>query len=233
LNTMYSNSAKPSENIMMAIECAPQDQAQRLYYVRSGANPDGTDIRLYDMLSFQIATQNMPDDYTGMGQLWVSYDITLCKSVSNNQLGFDLNTDHFQLVAPAVAGPAYFGTSYTLKDHSNLGCTLDGGDGIIFPPTLGAGTFLISYSVTGASTALAAITLTLVNCIKLDMWNNNTFDQRVNAGSTFTQYLHQFVVRITNFGATIVFSSGTIPGTPTFGDLIITQINGEIYQDVS
>jgi len=162
LNTMFSNSSKPSENIMMAIECAPQDQAQKLYYVRSGDNPSGTDIRMYDMLSFQIATQNMPDNYTGMGQLWVSYDITLCKSVSNNQVGYDINTDHYQLTAPAVT-TAYFGTSRTLKEGSNLGTTVTG-TVINFPITLGSGYFLVYYAATGASTALVSPTFTPTKC---------------------------------------------------------------------
>lgn len=226
LSSMFSNSAKPSENIMHAVECAPTDVAQKLYYVRSGDVPSGSDIRLYDMLSFQLMTQNMPADYTGMGQLWVSYDITFCKSIQNNQLGFAINTDKYILVAPAVT-TAYFGTSRTLAEDSNLGTTVTGTK-ISFPVNLESGYYLIIYTAIGASTACVSPAAALVNCTQISAWNNNTATSANSAG-TQTTYVLGLIVRIDARDATITFSMGTLPATPTFGDLIITQINGDIF----
>lgn len=227
LGTMFSNSGKPSENIMHAIECAPAEQAQKLYYVRSGDHPEGTDIRMYDIGSFQLATQNMPADYTGMGQLWVSYDITLCKSVQNNQLGFDLNTDKYILTAPAVT-TAYFGTSRALAEHSNLGTTVNGTT-ISFPPTLSSGYYLIIWAVYGDSTAVVSPTVATTNCTSVSAWNNDTATTVSNSGSTSTRLISGRIVRLDARDANLVFSVGTLPANATFGDLLITQINGEIF----
>lgn len=232
LSTMFSNSGRPSDNIGHAVECAPTDTPNKLYYVRSGDNPSGTDLRLYDMLSFQIGVKGCPGDpgVDHIGQLWVTYDVTFFKSVQNNQLGFDLNTDAYILVAPSTS--AYFGTSRTLKDGSNLGTTLavaSQGE-LAFPPTLQSGYYLLIYAVTGASTAVVAPTITSNDsCEAITVWVNDTASFRTNGGSTATSLIVMQVIKITGRDATLTFSVGTLPGTPTYGDLIITQVNGEIF----
>lgn len=230
LGSMFSNSGKPSENIMHAVECAPSDQAQKLYYVRSGDVPTGADIRLYDMASFQLATQNMPAVYTGMGQLWVTYDVTFCKSVQNNQLGFNLNTDQYDIVAP-YDSTGYFGTSRTLLAHSNLGTTVTSNK-ISFPPTISSGYYMITYLAYGTSTALVTPTLTYANCTDLFFLNNQTASGFANTGSTFTGLIIVKLIRITARDATITLSGGTLPTLGTYGNLVITQVNGEIYGDL-
>jgi len=227
LGTMFSNSGKPSENIMHAIECAPTDVANKLYYVRSGDVPSGTDIRLYDMLSFQLATQKMPANYDGMGQLWVSYDVTLCKSVQNNQLGFSLNTDQYFLVAPAVT-TAYFGTSRTLRDNSNLGTTVTGTQ-IRFPVTLSSGYYLVYYHMAGSSTAVANPSLVGTNCTLIQGWSDTSLSGISNGSTTSGNFIATYIVRIDDRDAVLTYSGGTLCTSPTVGNLIITQINGEIF----
>ena len=228
LSSMFANSGKPSENIMHAVECAPTDVPNKLFYCRSGDVPSGQDIRLYDMLSLQVMTQKMPAAYTGMGQLWVSYDITFCKSIQNNQLGFDINTDKYIMVAPSQTSSKYFGTSRTLVDRSNLGTTVTDNK-ISFPPDLSSGYYLIHYSTTGASTACVSPTGTNVNCTSLQVWTNNTATAVSNTGSTVTTFILSEIVRLDDRDATITFSAGTLPASPTYGDLIITQINCEMF----
>lgn len=233
LGSMFSNSGKPSENIMHAIECAPPDQAQKIYYVRTGDNPSGTDLRLYDLGTFQLATQKMPADYDGMGQLWVTYDVTFCKSVQNNQLGFNLNTDVWEIVAPAVSGPAYFGSSdadRVLREHSNLGTTLTSSK-ITFPPTISSGYYMIYYHAAGSATAVSNPSLALVNASFVKAWADSSLDGISNSGTTSGNYIGTWIIRITDRDATVTFSSGTLPSSPTVGDLVITQVNGEIFLD--
>lgn len=226
LGSMFSNSGKPSEDIMHAIECDPKQQAQKLYYVRTGDVPSGADARLYDLGTFQIAWQG-PADYTDAGQLWVSYDITFTKSVQNNQLGYDLNTDKYKLVAPAAA--AGFGTSRTLEDGSNLGTTVTN-TVISFPPTVNSGYYLIVYQAIGDSTALTAPTWTPANCTLIAAWGPSDGDVNItNTGSTSTRYVQANIWRIDANNATITASSGTLPANPTVGDLLIQQVNGELF----
>jgi len=229
LGSMFANSGKPSENIMHAIECAPTDQAQKLYYVRSGDIKAGTDIRLYDLATFQIATYNSPADYTGMGQLWVSYDITFCKSVQNNQLGYSINTDKIQLVSPSNLAP--FGTGRNIQRYSNLGCTITN-NSIIFPPTLNSGYYLINWSVLGNSTAVAIGAWATTNCERVVAYNNDGDQGVSNGGSTSIVVVYNLVVRILREGATIVVTSAVPPTAASFGDLVITQVNGELYSDL-
>lgn len=236
LSTMFSNSGRPSDNVCHAVECAPTDTANKLYYVRSGQVPSGADIRLYDMLSLQVGVDKLPSGTSGqgIGQLWVSYDITLMKSVSNNQVGFDLNTDMYNMVAPATT--AYFGTSRTERPGSNLGMTFGdhGSQGdLSFPPTIMSGWYLIVYQVTGASTAVVAPTVTATNCSIKTAWTNTTATSVSNTGSTFTKFISVYIVEITDRDAYVTYSVGTLPTTPTFGDLVVTQVNGEIYESMS
>jgi len=227
LGSMFSNSAKPSENIMHAIECDPMQTAQKLFYVRTGDVPSGADVRLYDLGNFQIATQKMPGDYTGAGQLWVSYDVTFVKSVQNNQLGLALNTDHYILTAPTVT-TAYFGTSRELKAGSNLGtsCTATT---LSFPTTISSGYYQITYGAYGTSATTAAPTFNVTNCSLVITYNNDTASAMSGASTGDTQLIINRLVRIDDYGAEITLSGGTLPTSGTFGDLIIAQVNGEIY----
>jgi len=149
LNYMFSNSGKPSDNIMHAIECAAPDQAQKLYYVRTGAVPEGQDARLYDLGKFQIAVNNMPATYQGMGQLWVSYDITFCKSVQNNLLGYALNTDLYRISTGITNADPFgnnTGTEWTAVEGSSIGTQIINSSSVYFPSDIESGYYLVSLT---------------------------------------------------------------------------------------
>lgn len=234
LGSMFSNSAKPSENILHAIECAPTDQAQKLYYVRTGDPPEATDIRLYDLGVFQIATDKMQSNYDGLGQLWVSYDITFCKSVQNNQLGFSLNTDKY-VIGGTIAQATPLGTVQTLAEHSNLGTTIN--DTVVsFPPALSSGYYMFTYQVSGpnAATTMDAMGIGVTNCTLVQAFKNNAAtivdNTGMSAGAAVLILMVQFIVRIDSRDASVEFEgNGVLPGSPTSCDLLITQINGEIF----
>lgn len=237
LNYMFSNSGKPSENIMHAIECAPTDTAQKLYYVRSGAVPGGQDPRLYDMGTFQIAVNNMPATYSGMGQLWVSYDITFCKSQQNNLLGFGINSDLFQL-SVGITNALPFGTDefeWQGVAGSSIGCTLDS-DSIFFPEGLISGYYMISARWVGTSGAITNPTWTGINCLPVQCWQGNSNVERspVN-GSTATSASARFVVKLgttdSNTQVSIGCAAAIFPTALSTCNLSITQVNGEIYND--
>lgn len=234
LGAMFSNSGKPSENIIHAVECAPTDTASKLYYTRSGAVPENQDIRLYDMLSFQLATANMPATYSGMGQLWVTYDVTFCKSQQNNQLGFDLNTDKYifnTYTNNTPLGPT--GGILTPVDHSNLG-TIVTPTRIAFPVDLSSGYYLINIGYAGASVGVTFPSTTGTGCSKVDSWINDTSVDFVAPTSTTanTRLAYMGIWRIDSRDAAIDFATdGNLPATGGVADLLITQINGEIFDD--
>lgn len=86
MESTFSNSGKPSEDILHAIECT----SDGLYRVRSGDIHNKTDIKTYDMCLFQLAIDNMSSNYPSMGQLWVSYDISFYNPVQNNRSKYNL-----------------------------------------------------------------------------------------------------------------------------------------------
>lgn len=80
-NSEFGVSCKPSSNMIHAIECAKGATTISEQYVRAFANPSGTDVRMYDLGKFYIATTGFQGTSVNAGELWVSYDITLIKAV--------------------------------------------------------------------------------------------------------------------------------------------------------
>lgn len=235
LGSMFSNSSKPSENLMHAIECAPSDQAQKLYYIRTGSPASNTDIRMYDMGSFQVATQNMPADYTGMGQLWVSYDITFVKPIQNNQLGYNINTDEFEFVRDGTVCLPLEGL--TINSGNNLGCFITNGDSntsrLNFPITIASGYYLFEFVIEQSMhTSCLTPGITLNNCETI----SNKFNITYPSGSAedTNVVLISLCVRLTDYSAYIEFDgTGVYPTEPNqlFRRAIVTQLNGEIFFD--
>lgn len=85
LNEQYAVSTVPSRNLILPIECAPQQTILTKQYIRTGAQPANTDIRLYDLGKVFVATDGIQDVVGGtqpikLGELWITYDIILLKA---------------------------------------------------------------------------------------------------------------------------------------------------------
>jgi len=85
-NTMFGVSCKPSACMIHAIECARNQTAVSELYVRPFAVPDGADPRLYDLGTFYVATNGMQGSSVNVGELWVTYDVTLFKEIQQPPL---------------------------------------------------------------------------------------------------------------------------------------------------
>lgn len=235
LNYTFSNSNKPSEHILHAIECAPNDTAQTLYYTRSGAVPDGQDPRLYDLGLFQIATDNMPSAYTGMGQLWVSYDITFCKAQANNALGFEILNDFFQF-STGIDNSHPFGTAVdpaTPAAGSILGMYIDQ-DTLYFPDHLQSGYYLVQIAWRGSATALTGPIFTGINCLGVDCFVPTECKMQAPANSVSSARINvSTIVKLNTAGTgvqcTIGLGSQVLPTSATACYVTVTQLNGDIY----
>lgn len=113
-NSEYAVSAKPSRTQLHAIECDPDETANKLYYCRdSSRNTSATsDNRFYDLGNFQIATAGLPGT-TGqvLGELWVTYDVSLYKP----ELAATGALTGKIVGATGVAKTGVFGTSPTVS----------------------------------------------------------------------------------------------------------------------
>jgi hypothetical protein len=84
-NSEYAVSVKPTRELMHGVECAMQQTPLPQLYIRSGIPPSGQDLRLYDLGTFQFATQTNP--IQGLGELWVSYCVEFFKPVLPSDTG--------------------------------------------------------------------------------------------------------------------------------------------------
>jgi len=83
-NSQFAVVNKPSLNIVHAIECKEFARNGLQLYVRDAGSESTqvSDSRFYDFAKVQIMTDGLPQAVdTTLGQLWVSYDITLLKPV--------------------------------------------------------------------------------------------------------------------------------------------------------
>jgi len=181
---------------------------------------------LYDLGSFQIATGG--NTGTGiLGELWCTFEVVLCKPKLMSAIGYELLSDHWNLKTVTNGNP--LGTGSVLQAGSNLGTVITSNHIITFPPDFTDGTFLISYSVIGGSTALTAPSRTATNATILQVWQNDGSTFVDNTGSTSAAYILNVIVQITAGSAAYnVGTSGTLPTAITSGDLWVTQINGAI-----
>jgi hypothetical protein len=87
-NSEYAISAKPSLSQLHAVECDPEQVANNLYYCRSSADGSSTaDARFYDLGLLQIATSGLPSSAgTVLGELWISYDVSLLKPIISSTI---------------------------------------------------------------------------------------------------------------------------------------------------
>jgi hypothetical protein len=226
-NAQYSTSAKPSQSFVHCVECDPQvsGNQSKLYYSRSGGIPSGTDARMFDLGNFQIATVGLPVSSGNIGELWVTYDVELIKPTMYG----DLNVSHFNLAAN-ISTSAYFDTTAAFV-YPSSGATTEGKiktSTFYFPEALSSGKYVIQYSVYGASTTLtASLSPTLTNCSQFALFNQtgtDSFYTNVAGGAVSNHQILVFCVSISAPNATVAITGGTLPGTITGGDLVVTRL---------
>lgn len=230
LNHQFSNSKKPSEMIAHPIECARKERPQEIQYVRSDTVSQ-TDLLHYDLGKTTVAVTGCQADGQNLGQLWVSYKVTMFKPILAEQAEdpFVLST-HYRL-GSTVSTSAYFGTDYATlepEDGSTFDLTL-GTTTIVFPANITDGHFMLSYHVKGSSATLtSALNVAYTtNCAALALYEAGTtaLGLEIAAGTAGTVQGGLRTFKITGPEAKLTFSNGTMPASVTSGDLIITQIN--------
>lgn len=229
MGTEFSNMGKPSNNIMHAIECAPDQQAVKKYWVRTGTVPDGQDKRLYDLGIFQIATEGSQAEAV-IGDLWVTYDVTLSKPVMNTQLGYTLPVSHFYS-ADTVANTSWFGVTREQQPGSNIDGLTVFSNLIQFPVDDHIGTYMVSYTVNGSTAgALAIPTIATQSCSLKTGLISATLGRLSNEGVSDNVFFITQFIQIDGRDAQLQFNSGTgvMPSNGNKMDLWICRIPHDI-----
>jgi len=225
LNEMWSVSTKPSNNVLLPIECDPKENPFAIQYVRSGTVPSGQDEKLYDLCNLVVGTFGS-QAAANVGELWATYEVELLKPQATGLLG--LNTPSFHMYASSgVSTSAYFGATATnTVAFDNIGLTFDA-DGIIFP--IGSvGKYWICITYAGSSATLVNPTIaTDSGCTASYNWLNAGTSYNVTSSGTGTKMiLNTVIVKTDNtVTAQVSLSGGTLPASITAFDLQVVRMN--------
>lgn len=228
-NYEFSNSRKPSETFIHPIECKKSVNPISELYVRTGAVPSGADARLYDLGMFQIATGGNTGSGV-LGELWVTFEVVLCKPKLVSAVGYQVLSDHFTL--GTVTNSAPLGTTTVAKADNTLGGTVNTAGTIYsFPPTRQDGVFQLQLIILGTGAAVASPSISLTNCSTVLIYLGDAHGQ-VNCpgnGETGSYFTLNQMVKITGLNATVTYGgAGTLPSSVTYGDLLVSEWNGSL-----
>jgi len=237
LESEYSTDCKPSKDMIHAIECKRSETPVSRLYIRTGSVPAGADARLYDFCNVQIATEGCQANSAVLGEVWVSYEILLRKSIINTGIAGDsVLADKWQLTAPSGSAP--LGTSQALVSGSTIGTTINGSTGTVltFPSWVTGGEWFVQIRWIGGSAGTIVypvLTLSGGGTATKQYWANSSgFDQSTVVTSPAASVssvvaVLGFIINIPD-GATLPVTasfgtSGTLPSSSPLADLIIMQ----------
>lgn len=228
MGTEFSNMGKPSQNIMHAIECDPNQTPLNLLWVRTGPTPTDSDVRLYDLGKFQIGRTGSQNANV-IGDLWVSYDITLCKPVQNNFVGDTIPIGHWYS-ATGIDTSNYFGTNRDTQPGTNLGITFPSNSQMAFPANEVGTVYKVDYfySCTTAGAPIVLPTVVFINCEYKDIYHDGAAQYTSNTGVNDNYLAFSFFVEITGTYANLTFTFGTLGTGAPYMDLVVTKVPADL-----
>lgn len=119
-NAEYAVSVKPSESMLMPIECAPVNNTLSHYYLPiNGSTPPGRDAKFYNMGKLYIGSQGTPTAGAPLAEIWVTYQFNFFKPKLGFGGGIARNVECDQWVVPNGTGVAaatpFGGTSTPIR----------------------------------------------------------------------------------------------------------------------
>lgn len=232
-NAAYAMLGRPMDNMLMAIECAPDMNPMKLLNVRNGSLPSSVDQQLFDWGRLYLATNGQATAGTVIGRVYISYEVQFDYPVDTDRSYGSALTDHVQITGPTNA--AYFGSTsgsrVTVPGSNILGTMTN--NTYTFPSWVDAGVFRITYSVSGTTAAVVADpTFTLSGCSLVQIFSTQAgFDlatTRAVTGVSNTLYNVDMYVKVTSPAPSFTFSAGTVPTGTTFADLFISVWSGDV-----
>lgn len=229
LNEMWAVDCKPSENVLLPIECDPRENYTKIQYVRSTDVPAGSDVKTFDLARLVVATSGFPTGSTNIvGELWASYEVELYKP-STSFGGSEVPTLNFTFSGVTNALPLGTARVYQVDSFPPMPASWTlgyAGSNNIYFPLSAVGFYLITYTVSGATpqvTVSPAFTFSTGNCIPI-VQSNNFGD------NTSRNFLIQVVQIIPNGSiATIgINGAGTLPGALIGGAVVVTQLSDNV-----
>lgn len=201
-NSEYAVSCKPSLSQIHAIECDPKLTSVPIKYVRdSDQSLSATsDNRMYDHGKFQLATVGLPGSAaTVLGELWVSYDISLYKPDITVTSGVSKVVS-----AAGVSKTAYMGSAPVVTGNAGITAL---SNTVTFSI---AGTYYVNMQVTGTVLGTPTISGSATATVVLIAAGTNLTNHMIaytitaTAGQTFILDWSSTSTTVTNSGLHII-----------------------------
>ncbi|MEO5351243.1 MAG: hypothetical protein H7836_16600, partial [Magnetococcus sp. YQC-3] len=163
LGSQFSVSGKPSGELVLAVECDKRKGAPLSnLLIRSADVPSGSSKQFYDMAQVWIATDGQGAADVLLGQLYVSYDVTLF-SATTRAPGSDVLAGYYTINNAASATPlgATDGTDQVVVGTDRIGMTVSGTGTVITFDRNNTGTFLfvLMYNHANGAVTLGSVTV--------------------------------------------------------------------------
>lgn len=232
-NTDWSASCKPSEDMLIPVECKPRQTSLGglLYVINGNTVPSNADPKMYYLGKMWIGTTGFQGTSVNIGSLYVTYKIRLYKPVMtrplSNALIFTANRQTYD-PATSIWGTVPFSSIYSAD---SIGVTFSGNVMRLNRSRLVIGqVFHLTVVWNGTAGAnVAPTTITHSGAAGLNYfsgfglpytWSNGTSASLATLNNTFVIINNNQDVTIT-LGAT-----ATLPGGTNNVQIILTQICG-------
>lgn len=235
-NSEFGVSCKPSSCMIHGIECARSQTSVSELYIRAFAVPSGADPRLYDMGNFQIATVGCQAASVNLGELWVSYDISVLKAIEQPP-GYSSPLDDYTLTAVDATHSLGTSLSTNLGTVNQIGTTLTQPAGtayINFPylyMTKGM-KFCLSYRVVGDSTAGVAICTPVATGGLAAIGDIGFSSPATSTATTLARAVNEYYVYDGTGTAAvppqIAIPGGVVPANITKAELLVCQVGAAL-----
>jgi hypothetical protein len=220
-NSEYAVSVKPTKDLIHGIECATAQTVLSELYVRTGTPATGQDLRLYDLGSFQFATQANP--VQTLGELWVSYCVEFFKPILPEEVGGEVLSANS--IRSGVTAGSPLGTIQTSLVGDLATSTSSNSFQWLAQP---ANRYMVTYNWTGS----AAAVVTYPSRTYTGLANNRVQigPQDLLTGTTSAILSEIYTCTLTNPGnVTVLFGfGGVFPSGTTAVNITITEVSNDI-----
>jgi len=190
LNEFFSTSAKVSDSVAHAVECAPNQTVLGSRYIRTSPADIVGDEKFYDLGEFNVATIGVNGTSVNVGELWVTYEVVLRKPRLTPFSS--VYTAHY--IGASVTNVLPYGSGGLTKQYDSIGLTINqAARTITFPSTIFGRFFVLcaydnSTAVTsngytfgtGATSVDIFRSVGSINCGALTGTSDNMFGQFVD-----------------------------------------------------
>lgn len=143
VGSQYSNSGMPSQDVAHGIECAAFTNGAEVKRIRHGDSGDAkADPLATDQGRFYLAVEGTNAAATRIGELWVTYDVTLIKS--RDSKGGECASAHFLRLGNQTSTSLFNGA---VAQYDTIGLSMTG-NVITFPKYIEPGKYRIELWIT-------------------------------------------------------------------------------------